>query len=261
MNLFGKKITWLLVVAAALALGVAILAARGASLLSLAAVHSGWFFSILVVAALVDSVNPCAFSVLLLTIAFLFSLGRPRRDIVQVGITYIAGIFLVYIGIGLGVLQTLHFLNVPHVMARIGAALLIAFGAVDILGELFPKFPIRLRIPSGAHRPMARLMERASIPMAFILGAFVGLCEFPCTGGPYLLVLGLLHDRATFLPGLGYLALYNLIFVLPLAVVLAVASDKALLGKMQEWKRANPGRMRFAGGAAMIALGLLLFVL
>ncbi len=30
------------------------------------------------VAALVDSINPCAFSILLLTIAFLFSVGRLR---------------------------------------------------------------------------------------------------------------------------------------------------------------------------------------
>ena len=58
--------------------------------------------------ALVDSINPCAFSVLLLTVAFLFNLGRLRGRILTVGLAYIAGLFLVYLLIGLGLLQALH---------------------------------------------------------------------------------------------------------------------------------------------------------
>src|SRR3989338_6909800 len=40
-----------------------------------------WLLPLVAVAALIDSVNPCAFSVLLLTIAFLFSLGKLRGHI------------------------------------------------------------------------------------------------------------------------------------------------------------------------------------
>lgn len=212
------------------------------------------------VAALVDSINPCAFSILLLTIAFLFSLGQVRSSILKIGGFYIAGIFLIYIGIGLGILQVLHIFNTPHFMAKVGASLLILLGGINIINEFIPAFPVKLKIPTGAHRKMAELMEKGSAPAAFILGGLVGLCEFPCTGGPYLMVLGLLHDQATYLKGLGYLIFYNLIFVMPLVIILFIASDKTILGKVQSWQQKEKGMMRLWSGVIMIALGLIIFL-
>ncbi|MDO8633359.1 MAG: cytochrome c biogenesis protein CcdA [Candidatus Wildermuthbacteria bacterium] len=220
-----------------------------------------WLLPLVAVSALIDSINPCAFSILILTIAFLFSIGKLRSKILLIGGVYILGIFLVYLFIGLGILQTLHFFNTPHFMAKVGAFLLIAFGAVSLINEFFPAFPIKLRIPHAAHQKMAELVEKGSILTAFLLGGLVGLCEFPCTGGPYLMVLGLLHDQATYLKGLGYLILYNLIFVLPLALILSIGSNKALLDKVQSWQREKRILMRFGGGIAMIALGFAIFFL
>jgi len=213
------------------------------------------------VAALIDSINPCAFSILILTIAFLFSIGKFRSGILKIGGSYIAGIFVVYILIGLGILQTLHLFDTPHFMAKVGALLLIALGAINLVNEFFPSFPIKLRIPHAAHRKMAELMEHASIPTAFLLGGLVGLCEFPCTGGPYLMVLGLLHDQATYLKGLGYLFLYNAIFVLPLVIILLISSDAALLEKVKSWQQKERGLMRLGGGIAMVVLGIVIFFL
>lgn len=222
--------------------------------------HDGkWILPLVVAASLVDSVNPCAISVLLITIAFLLSLGRSRGNILKVGGFYIAGIFAAYILIGLGILQALHLFNTPHFMAKAGAALLILWGLLEIINTLFPSFPLRLKIPDAVHRPMAGLMERASLPAAFVLGALVGICEFPCTGGPYLMVLGLLHDQATRLAGLGYLVLYNLVFVSPLVVILLIASDSGLIEKVKSWKKAENMNMRVWGGAAMVLLGALMF--
>lgn len=218
-----------------------------------------WLLPLVGVAAAVDSVNPCAFSILLLAIAFLFGIGAVRSRIIKIGGAYIVGIFLVYMLIGLGILGTLHLFSTPHFMAKIGASLLIALGAVNLIGEFFPAFPIRLAIPQAAHAKMAELMEVASVPTAFLLGTLVGLCEFPCTGGPYLMVLGLLHDKATYVSGLGYLSLYNIIFILPLVIILAIASDGALLGKVRAWQKQESRPMRFWGGLAMIALGVLIF--
>src|SRR3989344_1391690 len=59
-----------------------------------------WLLPLVAVAALIDSINPCAFSILLLTIAFLFSLGKARGSILKIGGAYILGIFAVYILIG-----------------------------------------------------------------------------------------------------------------------------------------------------------------
>ena len=220
-----------------------------------------WLLPLVGVAALIDSINPCAFSILILTIAFLFSIGKFRSGILKIGGTYILGIFVVYVLIGLGILQTLHIFNTPHFMARVGASLLIAFGAINLINEFFPAFPIKLRIPHAAHRKIAELMEVGSIPTAFLLGVLVGLCEFPCTGGPYLMVLGLLHDSSTYLSGLGYLLLYNLIFILPLVIILLIASNEVLLQKARAWQEKEGRAMRFWSGIAMVILGMVIFLL
>lgn len=220
-----------------------------------------WLLPLVAVSAAIDSVNPCAFSILLVTIAFLFSMEALRRRILAVGGAYIAGIFAVYLLIGLGLLQTLHLFNTPHFMAKVGATALILFGAINLINEFFPAFPIKLKIPGAAHHKIAELMKKASIPTALALGILVGLCEFPCTGGPYLMVLGLLHDSATFGKGLVYLLFYNVIFILPLVLILLIASNKAVHGKIGEWKAKNMRAMRRVTGIAMIALGIIIFLM
>ncbi|MBI1985010.1 MAG: hypothetical protein HYS60_02810 [Candidatus Wildermuthbacteria bacterium] len=218
-----------------------------------------WLLPLVGIAALLDSINPCAFSILLLTIAFLFSIGKMRSGILKIGGAYIAGIFIAYILIGLGILQALHIFNTPHFMAKVGSLLLVILGGINIVNEFFPSFPLKLRIPRSAHSAMANLMEKASLPTAFLLGALVGLCEFPCTGGPYLMVLGLLHDQATYVKGLGYLVLYNLIFILPLLLILFAAADAALLEKVRMWQKEEGKKMRLWSGIAMIILGAIIF--
>lgn len=220
-----------------------------------------WLLPLVAVAALIDSINPCAFGILLLTIAFLLSLQKTRESILKIGGVYIFGLLTVYILIGLGILQVLHLFNTPHFMAKVGAALLVVLGGINLINEFFPSFPVKLRIPQAAHSQMASLMNKATLPAVFLLGALVGLCEFPCTGGPYLMVLGLLHDQGTYLSGVGYLLLYNLIFILPLVIILLISSDGALVEKVQAWKRSETKHLRIWGGIAMIILGLLIFLL
>lgn len=218
-----------------------------------------WLLPLVLVSAVLDSINPCAFSVLLLTIAFLFSVGRKRSNMLRIGGVYIFGVFLVYILIGLGILQVLHLFNTPHFMAKFGAVLLAVLGLINLINEFFPAFPIKLKIPSASHHTMAELMEKASLPTAFLLGVLVGICEFPCTGGPYLMILGLLHDQATFYSGLAHLFLYNLIFVSPLAVMLLIATEKSLFEKVEQWKKINTRSMKLWSGIAMIILGIIIF--
>ncbi|HXV27272.1 MAG TPA: GAP family protein [Candidatus Paceibacterota bacterium] len=216
---------------------------------------------LVLISALLDSINPCAFAILLVTIAVLLGLGVVRGRLFAVGGAYVAGIFLSYLAIGLGLLGTLHLFNTPHFMGKVGAGLLIAWGIVNIVNEFFPAFPIKLRVPHAAHRKMAELMGRASLPAAFGLGALVGLCEFPCTGGPYLMVLGLLHDSATYLKGFSYLLLYNAVFVFPLLVVLAIAGNRTVVERLEAWKKSNVRSMRLWTGIAMLGLGVLILIL
>lgn len=184
-----------------------------------------------------------------------------RADILKAGIFYIFGIFAIYVLIGLGILRALSFLNTPHFMARLGAIILLLFGAIDILGETFPRFPIKLKIPESSKGILAKVMQNGTIPAVFLLGILVGLFEFPCTGGPYLLILGLLHDQTTHLTGFLYLIFYNLIFVLPLFVILLIASNKNLFAKAQEWRQKNIKFMRYLTGVLMILLGTAIILL
>lgn len=220
-----------------------------------------WLLPLVGISALIDSINPCAFSILILTIAFLFSIGKLRSRIIQVGGVYIFGIFLAYILIGLGLLHAFHLFNTPQFMGKLGAFLLIILGSINLINEFYPSFPVKLKIPASAHHKMADLMNKGSLPAAFGLGMLVGICEFPCTGGPYLMVLGLLHDQMTYMKGLGYLLVYNLIFVLPLVIILLLAGNEKLTKKIQIWQGQERGLMRFGGGLAMVALGIFILLI
>ena len=218
-----------------------------------------WLLPLVLVAALLDSVHPCSFSILLITIAFLFGIQMSREKILKLGGTYIAGIFSAYFLIGLGILKVLHLFNTPHFMGKLGATLLIIFGALNLFNRFFPAFPIKLKVPSIAHSSMAKLMDQASFPAVFGLGLLVGICQFPCMGGPYLMVIGLLRDQMTYMSGFNYLLLYNFILIIPLIVVLFISADKLLVDKMQIWKSNNIGGLKLWSGIIMIIIGILIF--
>ena len=103
-------------------------------------------------------------------------------------------------------------------------------------------------------------MYRATLPTTLVLGTLVGLHTFPCSGGPYVAVLGLLASQTNFWEGLGYLVLYNLMFVVPLVVVLVLSLDPVLGSKIQAWERSSSRTMRGVTGAIMTVLGLVLLI-
>jgi cytochrome c biogenesis protein CcdA len=217
-------------------------------------------FPLVTAGALIDSLHICALSIMIMTIAFLLSLGRARSEIFKIGGFYIFGIFLAYVLIGLGIFHAFHFFNTPDFMGKLGAAILIILGLINLQQALFPKSPIKLKIPKASHRIIAGLMEKASSPAAFVLGVLVGICAFPCAGGPYLTVIGLLHDKVTYLKGMIYLIYYNILFVLPLILILLISGNKAVLDKVDVWQKQNNRTLRWVSGLLMIALGLIIFL-
>ncbi|MHB8871332.1 MAG: cytochrome c biogenesis CcdA family protein [Candidatus Doudnabacteria bacterium] len=220
-----------------------------------------FLFPLVTASALIDSINPCAFSILIVSIIFLFGLGRKPGQVLKLGLVYILGIYAVYLLIGLGILNALHIFGVPHLMSKVGSLLLIIFGILNIFEILFPKFPIKLAVPHSAHTKMNELLERVSIPGMFLLGALVGLCEFPCTGGPYLSIIGLLHDVRTYWRGVVYLFYYNIIFVLPLVLILLIANNQSLVEKVKEIQKENKKTMKLVAGFLMIILAFIILAI
>ncbi len=213
-----------------------------------------------IITSLVDSVNPCAFAVILLLIAFLFTLRQSRGRILQLGLVYIAMIFIVYFGIGLGLLRAVRLSDDPHFVARAGSWLLIALGVINLLEFFFPRFPIKLHMPSFAGERTQQLIKQATFPTTVMAGFLVGLCTFPCSGGIYVSIITLLNAKTTYSWGLVYLFLYNLIFVLPLVVILLGLGNRMVAKRWASWEREHARRIRLWYGIVMVALGAIMLL-
>ena len=208
---------------------------------------------------LVDGINPCALAILLFFISFLFTIRKTRLSVARMGAVYIGAVYVVYFLIGLGLLQASTLLK-GHWLGQAGAVLLILMGLMNLLGALFPNFPLRLEVPARSKESLKAWMYRATLPATLTLGTLVGLHTFPCSGGPYVAVLGLLASQTSFWQGTGYLALYNLMFVVPLIVVLLLSLDPTLGRKVQAWERSSSRLTRGVTGGIMAVLGLGLLI-
>ena len=220
-------------------------------------------------AALIDSLNPCAFALLLVFVATMLAMlqrqpdavgaAKARRWLLSRGGIYIIGIFLTYLVLGLGLLGALEFtktLSSTHIVSRIAALVALGLGLLAFQEALLPEFGSRL----SAHMDMARMRElvsRLSLPALFGAGVLVGLCTVPCAGAVYLAVLALLSAQATFAVGVAYLVLYNIVFVAPLMIILALASSPPVYRKLARWQLRQRMALKLATGVVTISVGLL----
>jgi cytochrome c biogenesis protein CcdA len=209
---------------------------------------------------LLDGLNPCAFAVLLFFIAFLFTIQRTSGTVWLMGLIYIAAIYLAYFLIGLGLMQAVLFSNNHHLMAKIGSWLVIGLGLINLKDYFFPQLPVHLRIPTVAHSTIQDWLKRATFPAAGIGGFLVGLCTFPCSGGIYVAVVGLLAAKTTYLQGVGYLGLYNLAFVLPLFIILGGVGNRRVMHHIRLAERSSRRWVRLATGLGMVAVGAVILI-
>ena len=207
-----------------------------------------------------DGLNPCAFAVLLFFIAFLFTIRRTAATIWGMGLVYVAAIYAAYFLIGLGLIRAILFANDHHLMAKIGAWLVIVLGLINLKDYFFPQLPIHLRIPTIAHGTIQDWLKRATYPTAAIGGFLVGLCTFPCSGAIYVAVVGLLAAKTTQLQGMGYLALYNLAFIVPLLIILAGVANRRVMHQIRLVEQSSRRWVRLASGLAMVGLGAVILV-
>ncbi len=211
-----------------------------------------------VTTGLLDSVNPCAFAVILLLLAFLFTIRKQRGRILALGGIYVAMIFIVYFAIGLGILSTVRLSDDPHFVARVGSYLLIGLGVLNLIEYRWPRFPIKLHLPAAAHKKVNQLLKVATVPATVGVGLIVGLCTFPCSGGVYVSIITLLNARTTLAWGVAYLTLYNVLFILPLIAILLVVGNRVTAKKLATWERQHALGLRLWFGLAMVGLGVLM---
>lgn len=221
-------------------------------------------------AGLIDSLNPCAFALLLVFVATVLALvqqqrrneQQARRWLLTRGGVYVLGIFVTYLVLGLGLFGALDLaasFSSTHFISRIAAVFALILGLVVLKEVLLPEYGVHLS--ARMNRPMLkRMVSPLNIGGLFGAGVLVGLCTVPCSGSIYLGVLALLSAQSTQVEGLAYLVLYNFVFVLPLFAILVLVSNKSMYRRIARWQMHQRGYLKLATGITAIFVGLLTLI-
>jgi len=216
--------------------------------------------SVVLVTALIDSINPCAIGVLVLLIATLLGLSKNKSKMIKVGLIYISAVFVTYLLAGFGLLAFIQKFNISQELSWIVGFLVIILGIIEAKDFFWYGKGITLAIPVKRAEQIKKMMKNVSIPGSIILGIFVAAVELPCTGGPYLAITTLLAKIGFSMEVFWLLVIYNFIFVLPLIIILGLVSFGVSTDSIKKWKDKQKRWMRLFIGLVMIALGILLIL-
>ena len=216
--------------------------------------------------ALADGFNPCAFFVLTFLLAALISLTGARKKILLVGgifIFFSALFYFLFMSVLLNVFKLGREISV---LTLIAGAIAVFAGIVNIKDYFFFQKGISLTLPkSRKERFLARVknLGLAKSALALIIGtmviaATVSIYELLCTFGFPMIYARILTLKE--LPSLEYylyLIFYNLIYVIPLAVIVLIFA--ITLGRKtfpQIWVK----RLKLISGFMILSLGLILIL-
>jgi len=202
-------------------------------------------------AALVDSINPCAFGVLLFLMAVLLSMGSSKRAF-RSAMVYTFVIFLVYFSLGLGIRKLISSFSILSYIQIIAGTIILIGGIIEFKDFFWEGKGFSLKIPEGAQPLLEKYVRKGTLPAIIILGVLVALVELPCTGGIYLGVLSLLSMNEV--SGIIYLLIYNFVFILPLILVAYMIHKGAKVDTVNRWVQKNKRFMRLAAGIIMVLL-------
>lgn len=211
-------------------------------------------------AALVDSINPCAIAVLLILMGALIVAGSKKKAI-KSGLAFTLSIYLSYFLFGLGLFSTIQISGLSYYFYKVIGVLAIIIGLANVKDFFwYGGGGFVCEIPRGWRPKLKEMLGKVTSPLgAFLMGFVVCLFELPCTGGPYIVILGLLADKMTLWASVPILLLYNLVFVLPLIIItFLIYSGFANVEKATKWKDNNLRILHLIAGVVMLALGILI---
>jgi len=218
--------------------------------------------------AFIDGFNPCNLFVLTFLLGLLISASHSRKRIYIIGFTFIFVVFLLYflfMAAWLNIFKYIGFIT----PLRVGIALIaLIAGIINCKELLFFRKGITLMIQDKHKAPLVKRIERMKeiikngsytllISSSIVLAAFASLVELPCTAGFPIIYAGILSGKflSSSLSYYFYLLLYNLIYVLPLAVVILVFG---FTFKGKQISKRHMQIIKFIGGLIMILLGIIL---
>ncbi len=213
---------------------------------------------IIIGAAAIDSINPCAFGVLIFLLSYLASSLKSKNKILSHGLIYIFGVFITYLIAGSILLPVIRSIAKASVTAYFIIAILIVLAGLLEIKDFFwygKWFSLSI-FPSEAKRITHYVKNISASPLtAFFLGVFVALVELPCTGAAYLAVLTIMSLSGLTVSNLTLLILYNLIFVFPLILILFAFTRGISAKQFQLWGKKYKKWMRLAIGIVLLLLG------
>lgn len=207
-----------------------------------------------------DGIHPCAMAILIFFVAFLLTLHKSYKNIFALGFVYIFVIFLTYLAIGVGLLSGIMLFGQHHFFAKLGSWLLILLGLINLKNYFFPQGHLGIHLPKVPHDKIKLLLQKATLPTVMVAAFLVGLCSVPCSGGIYAAITALLASQTTFLSGFLYLLLYNLMFVMPLIILLVLATNPYTLVKFGEWQQKHKRTQKLVMGLFMIIIGAAILI-
>jgi glutaredoxin len=144
---------------------------------------------------------------------------RGKEEAVLGGILFVATVYVMYFLYGLGILTFLTTSGFMEVLRVVVPALVLLLALWELKSFFFytPGF-VSLEMPMFL-RPLAkRAIAAAESPLSAVpVAALCSLLLLPCSSGPYFTALPLMEGAVD-------LILYNLIFVLPMVLIVAAVA-------------------------------------
>jgi thiol-disulfide isomerase/thioredoxin len=212
-----------------------------------------------------DAFNPCAFFVLLFLLSLMVHV-RKRGHMAIVGGTFVLFSGLLYFLFMAAWLNV--FLIIGHLalVTTVAGLIAVAIGAVNIKDYVWFKRGVSLSIPErakpGLFQRMRGLVATSNLPSILIgtitLALAANAYELLCTAGfpmvfTRILTLNELSPATHYL----YLALYNVVYILPLLAIVVVFVVTLGARKLSE----DEGRiLKLLSGLMMFGLGFVLLV-
>ena len=213
----------------------------------------------------VDAFNPCAFFVLMFLMSMMLHSGSRGRMLLVGGVfVTISGLmYFLFMAAWLNLFRVIGHLDAITMAAGMVA---LAVGLINIKDFFWFKRGLSLTISDRAkpalYQRMRKLLQTRSLLTLLLattgLALFANLYEFLCTAGfpmVYTRILTL-SDLSTF-QYYAYLALYNVIYIVPLLAIVILFAWTMGGRKLQE---KEGQRLKLISGAMMLALGVVLLV-
>jgi len=233
----------------------------------------GWLAVVL--AGLVDGLNPCAFATIIFFVSYLSLSGKKGKEIMITGACFTAGVFLAYLLVGLGFYKVLDLISgfttvVSKVVYILTAALCLVLAVLSVRdfikvreGDLND---MALKLPEPLRKRINQTVREGRKSSSYFIGAFVtgllvSLLELACTGQIYLpVIISMSSVPAMRGQAILYLVLYNLMFIVPLIIVFILAYFGTTSKQFTEFLKKHAGAVKIGMAVVFLLLATWLIV-